>query len=154
MNFNQQQSRMVGIGLIALGIVAIFNLWWIVPVVLLAGGGAYLYTQRKRMGRNNEAVQFGFWGLGLAALYLTDLMFPGILVLAGLSLLMRGREHLVDARVQQLLGRFKRRQAAPATIDQTALQPAAPVASTPPAPVQSARPAEDHAAVGETVRLK
>jgi hypothetical protein len=146
---------MVGIGLIALGVVAIFNLWWIVPVALLAGGGIYLYHQRKQMGRAHEAVQFAFWGLGLAALYLTDLLFPGVLILVGLSLMMRGREQDVEARVQRVLGRFNRRQPAPTMSqpDQTTLQPTVPAA-----PVQqSARPAEsiqEQPAVGETVRLK
>ncbi len=150
MNFNQQQSRMVGIGLIALGVVAIFNLWWIVPVALLAGGGIYLYRQRKQMGRTNEAVQFGFWGLGLAALYLTDLIFPGVLILVGLSLMMRGREQSVEARVQRVLGRFSRRQPATVVNDQEQTAPSVPVQ-------QSARPAEtiqEQPAVGETVRLK
>jgi hypothetical protein len=154
-NFNQQQSRIAGISLIALGVVAIFNLWWIVPVGLLAGGGVYLYRQRKQMGRSREAVQFAFWGLGLAVLYLTDLIFPGVLILVGLSLLMRGREQDVEARVQRGLGRFNRRRSANAVNeqDQTALQ-----ATTMAAPVQqSARPAEtaqEQPAVGETVRLQ
>ena len=123
MNLNQQQTRYAGIALITLAVVIIFNLWGLIPVALLAGGGAMIYQRERSMGRTNSAVQAGLWGLGLALLYMLDFVLPGVLLLAGASLLLRGKEDQADARVQRVLSRMPRRRIAPV----------APAASTAPA---------------------
>jgi hypothetical protein len=112
MNLNTQQTRMLGIGLIALAVVIIFNLWSLIPVALLAGGGAYIYRRERSAGRINSAVQGGLWGIGLAVLYLIDFVLPGVLLLAGASLLLRGKEEQADVRVQSTLRRLPRRRIA------------------------------------------
>jgi hypothetical protein len=115
MNLNSQQTRIAGIGLIALAVVIIFNLWSLIPVVLLAGGGAYIYRREHSAGRINSAIQGGLWGFGLALLYLIDFVLPGILLLAGTSLLLRGKEEQADVRVQNTLRRLPRRRIAQST---------------------------------------
>lgn len=120
---NQQQTRYAGIALITLAVVIIFNLWGLIPVALLAGGGAMIYQRERSMGRTNSAVQAGLWGLGLALLYMLDFVLPGVLLLAGASLLLRGKEDQADARVQRVLSRMPHRRIAPV----------APAASTAPA---------------------
>ncbi len=111
MNLNQSQARMAGMILLALGVAAIFNLWWTIPAVLLAIGGVVIYRRQKSIGRTNEAVQGALWGLGLALLLLVDFIFPGVLLLGGASLLLRGHEAEAEARVLALVGRFSRRRA-------------------------------------------
>ena len=110
MNINQTQARYAGIALIAIGVVAIFNLWWLIPSALLATGGMVIYRRQKALGRNGEAVQAALWGLGLALLMLVDFLVPGVLLLGGASLLMRGREAEVEARALGVVGRFSRRR--------------------------------------------
>ncbi|NTV63572.1 MAG: hypothetical protein HGA65_08560, partial [Oscillochloris sp.] len=89
--------------LIVVGVVAILNVWWAIPPVLLAGGGVAIYQRQRSMGRTSEAVQAGLWGVGLAVLLLLHFLIPGVLLLAGASLLLRGRELEADQRVRQLL---------------------------------------------------
>lgn len=103
MNTNQQRTLYAGTALIGLGVVALLDLWWLVPVVLFAGVGYLVYTTRRSIGRYDEAVQGGLWGIGMALLWMIGI-FPGIILLAGASLIVRGRETQVDAKVQQLLG--------------------------------------------------
>ncbi|MCS6882870.1 MAG: hypothetical protein RMK84_17635 [Oscillochloridaceae bacterium] len=135
-----RQARIAGIVLIVLGIVALFNLWWLVPAALLALGGVVIYQRQRAIGRVGEAVQALLWGMGLAALLLADVIFPGVLILGGVSLLLRGREAGIDARLQTLVARFRRGPAMSAP------------QSVPPAPVtvidESERPATN-----ETIRL-
>ncbi len=100
------QTRLIGLILIAIGVVAIFRLWWLVPVVLLAGGGIVIYRRQRNLGRIDEAVQALLWGVGLALLSLFKLLWPGILILGGVSLLLRGREAEVEQRMWALLGQL------------------------------------------------
>lgn len=111
-NLNQNQTRNAGIVLLVLGIVFLFNLWWFVPAALLAGGGAFAYSRSRALGRRGEAVQGALWGFGLALLYLIGAIFPGILLLAGASLLLRGKEDAADARIQTALAQITRRRRA------------------------------------------
>ncbi|WP_322487968.1 hypothetical protein [Chloroflexus sp.] len=104
MSFQNDQTRLIGLLLVALGIVAIFKLWWLVPMALLAGGGIAIYRRQRSLGRTNEAVQALLWGVGLALLSLINLVWPGILVLGGVSLLLIGREAEVEQRMWALLG--------------------------------------------------
>jgi hypothetical protein len=135
-----RQTRITGIILIVLGIVAVFKLWWLLPAALLALGGAVIYRRQRAIGRVAEAVQALLWGVGLAALLLADFIFPGVLILGGVSLLLRGREGDMDARLRTMVARLRR---APAT--------SAPQ-SAPPPPVtviaENERPATN-----ETIRL-
>src|SRR3712207_1840086 len=105
MNTNQQRTVYAGIGLIVLGIFALTGFWWLLPTLLLAGGGYYIYTNQRSQGRLNEALVGGLWGVGLALTWLTGWWVAGVLLLAGATLLMRGREHQIDAAVQRVLGR-------------------------------------------------
>lgn len=114
MNLNQQQARYAGIALIVLGVVAVFNLWGLLPLALLAGGGYAIYRRQQALGRPNEAIQALLWGVGLAVLMALDAIWPGVLLLGGASLLLRGREAQAEQRVAVLLGQVTRRRA-PAT---------------------------------------
>jgi len=135
-----RQTRITGIILIVLGIVAIFKLWWLLPAALLALGGAVIYRRQRAIGRVAEAVQALLWGVGLAALLLADFIFPGVLILGGASLLLRGREGDIDARLRTMVARLRR---APAT--------SAPQSAPPPPVTVIAE--NERAATNETIRL-
>ena len=105
MNTNQQRTLYGGLALIGLGIFAAFGLWWLLPIALLAAVGATVYTQQRRAGRLAEAVQGGLWGVGLAIMLLFGFWWSGLVILAGISLLARGREQQFDAVAQRLIGR-------------------------------------------------
>jgi TM2 domain-containing membrane protein YozV len=141
-NINKRQTAFLGVFLIGLAIVAWLNLWWLIFPLILAAGGVVGYVVRRAIGRTSEAVQVGIWGVGLALLALTGFWFPGILLLAGASLLARGREERIDAAVQGNLGRVRARGSARAiTIQRVPVTP-----PTPPAPAEPP-------ATGETTRL-
>lgn len=142
MNLNQQRARYAGIALVILGVVAVFNLWWLVPAALLATGGVVIYRRQRAIGRRGEAVQALLWGMGLAVLLLADFIFPGVLILGGASLLLRGREAAADDRLQAIVARF-RRQRTPAVSAQ-------PVASPTRLPVEDTA---ERPATNETIRL-
>ncbi len=169
MNFNRQQNQYVGIALIIFGIFAVLRLWWLVLPLLFVGGGYYLYTQRRATGQINEAVQMGLWGLGLGLLFLADFIFPGVLLLAGASLLLRGNEAKADAWVQNLLPRITTLgQALSATFGNlvqgllvrfrngrgSSNVPSTYTNSTAMQPTKITIVEEERAATGETVRLK
>ncbi len=115
MSFKQDQARLIGLLLIALGIVSIFKLWWLVPIALLAGGGIAIYYRQRTLGSTAEAVQALLWGVGLALLSLFHLIWPGILVLSGISLLLIGREAMVDQWIWTLIGQVLSRNSHPPT---------------------------------------
>lgn len=117
MRIDNRQARFLGIILIALGIIAVFGLWELVLPATLAVGGWFMYVQRRQMGRTNEGVQFGLWGIGLALLLLVGMIpfFPGILVIVGASLLARGREQKIDQRIQRLTGQLQSGRRSPTT---------------------------------------
>lgn len=147
MNTTQQRTVYAGIALIAFGVVALLNLWWLIPVALFAGVGYLVYTTRRSIGRYDEAIQGGLWGFGMALLWMIGI-WPAIILLAGASLLVRGREMQVDAKVQQLLSQGR-----------AAIQ-ARRGASNTSAPIVPQRPSnitivttDDQPAVGETTRL-
>ncbi|MFO7167345.1 MAG: hypothetical protein DIU80_004880 [Chloroflexota bacterium] len=146
MNLDKRQPAAVGIFLIALGLVWWLDLWWLLWPGALIVGGAVAYIQRRAAGRVVEAVQAGLWGVGLGLLFLISFFWPGLLFLAGVSVLLRGREDQVDDRVQQLLGRMKQRGALrPVRSQQVPVTTYQPQAEQP----EVARPP----AVGETTRL-
>jgi hypothetical protein len=95
------------------------------------------------MGRTIEAVQGGLWGVGLALLFLTGFVWPGLLFLAGASILVRGREQQLDDQVQRLLGRASRRPG-------TAITPV----TTQHVPISTYQPPVETVAMGETTRLR
>lgn len=100
MNLNRQRSVALGIALIGLGIVWWLNLWALIWPGALVAAGVLAYTQRRSIGRTVEAVQAGLWFVGLALLFLIHFIFPGILFLAGASVLIRGRETRIDEYIQ------------------------------------------------------
>jgi len=140
LNLNQKQTRVAGIALIALGVVAVFHLWWAIPSVLLAAGGVAIYRRQRGIGRTGEAVQGALWGVGLAVLLLVHFVFPGVLLLGGASLLLRGRELEADQRAQHMLANLSSRRAA---------APAQPAAQQSKVTIVSDQPT-----TGETVRLR
>jgi hypothetical protein len=153
MNLNKQPTAALGVFLIGLGLVWWLNLWSLLLPAALLIGGVVAYQQRRRMGRTIEAVQVGMWGVGLALLFMLGFVWPGILFLAGVSVLMRGREDRVDAYVQQAAARARRRTAARAVPSQRVEISAAPPA--PIAPPAQPTPVERPSAptTGETTRL-
>jgi hypothetical protein len=153
MNFNKQPSMALGAFLIALGIVWWLHLWALLLPAALLIGGVVAYQQRRRLGRTVEAVQVGLWGVGLALLFMLHFIWPGVLFLAGASVLVRGRETNVDAYVQNALAQARRRpttaQASPTQhVPITTSQPA-PLTQSQPQPVASERKTN----TGETTRL-
>ncbi len=148
MRIDNRQARFLGITLIALGIIAVFGLWELVLPATLAAGGWFMYVQRRQMGRTNEAVQFGLWGVGLALLLLVDMLpfFPGILVVAGASLLARGREQKIDQRVQRLTGQLQSGRRSPTA-------PRAQDVPVHQSYVQPQETEEDASSTGKTIRL-
>lgn len=113
MNLSTPQAKYVGIALIILGIVAVLKFWWLIPIVAFIAAGSWGYRQRKALGRNNEAVQAALWGGGLAVLWLVHFLFPGVLLLAGASLLLRGHEEKLERRVSALIETLRRRNNLP-----------------------------------------
>ena len=152
MNLNQQQTRYAGIAVIVFGIVAVFNLWWLIPSALLVGGGAVIYQRQRASGRTGEAVQALLWGVGLAVLMLADFVFPGVLLLGGASLLLRGREPQADARVQATVARFARRRTPAVTATPAMSAPQAPVAQ--PQQRVTIVNSTEQPSTSETVRLR
>jgi hypothetical protein len=115
MNPNKQQTAAIGAFLIVLGLVMWLHLWWLVAPGALVAGGVLAYRQRRRIGRPVEAVQALMWCFGLALIFLSH-FWLGVLFLAGLSLLLRGRELQIDAMIQQALTQARTRRAPSRTI--------------------------------------
>lgn len=113
MNMEKRQTAILGGLLIILGVVWVFNLWWLLPPAVLATAGVAAYVQRRRLGRVAEGVQVALWAIGMAILLLVGFVFPGVLFLAGLSLLTRGREGNIDARIQELVAQVQLRAPKP-----------------------------------------
>src|SRR5258706_4466791 len=102
MNLNTRQPAALGALLIVFGLVMWLHLWWLVAPGALVAAGVLAYRQRRLLGRPVEAVQALLWCFGLALLFVTH-FWIGVLVLAGLSLLLRGRGLMVDAAIPQTL---------------------------------------------------
>jgi hypothetical protein len=110
MNPNKRQSAAIAIFLIGLGLVIWLNLWWLLWPGALVAGGVLAYRERRRLGRTAEAVQVGLWCFGLAVVVLLH-FWPGVLLLAGTSLLLRGREAQVDDTIQRMVAQARSRRA-------------------------------------------
>jgi hypothetical protein len=104
-HFNAHQTRYIGISLLVIGLVAVLNLWWLLPVVALSAVGVYIYRRQRAIGRTNEAVQALLWGVGLGVLSMIG-FFPWVLLLGGVSLLLRGNEQQVDTRLSASLNQM------------------------------------------------
>ena len=154
MNLNRQPSVAVGVFLIALGLVWWLNMWSLLLPAALLAGGVVAYQQRRRMGRTVEGVQVGLWGIGLALLFMLHFVWPGVLFLAGASILMRGRETNVDAYVQNVVAQARRRSS-PAARPTPSLR--VEITTHQPAPITPAQPrptvSESSSSTGETTRL-
>src|SRR3954469_19092595 len=112
MNPNKRQSAAIGIFLIRLGLMTWFHLWSLLWPRALAAAGVLAYRERRRIGRPIEAVQAALWCIGLSALLLLALVWPGVVFPAGASLLIRGRETEVDAAIQRTVAQTRSRRAA------------------------------------------
>jgi len=155
MNINKQPSVALGAFLIALGVVWWLNLWSLLLPAALLIGGAVAYQQRRSLGRTIEAVQVGLWGVGLALLFLLHFLWPGVLFLAGASILLRGRESQADSYVQNALAQLGRRSGRAARPVPTQHVPIA--TQQPPTPIVPNTPQHTNVetpAVGETTRLR
>ena len=143
MNPNNRKTAAIGGLLIVLGLVWWLNLWWLVWPGALVAGGVLAYRQRRLMGRPIEAVQAALWCFGLALVFLTH-FWVGVIFLAGLSLLLRGRELQADAAIQQAVSQARARRTAPRpiTTQQVPITTQAPPASEYQAPT-----------TGDTTRL-
>jgi hypothetical protein len=108
MNANKRQSAVMGIFLIAVGLVWWLNLWWLLLPGALVIAGAMGYLQRRAAGRMAEGMQAALWGVGLGLLFLIGFVWPGILFLAGASVLLNGREAQVESYAQSALSRVRR----------------------------------------------
>lgn len=102
------QNIMIGILLVVFGLVAWLNLWWALLPAALIIGSVYGYAQRRNQGKTAEAVQLGLWGIGLGVLFLLNFFWPGVLLLLGASMLVRGREHTIAEFMPLLAGRVLR----------------------------------------------
>ena len=151
MNLNKQPTVAMGVFLIGLGLVWWLNLWSLLLPAALIVGGVVAYQQRRRLGRTIEAVQVGLWGVGLALLFLVGFVWPGILFLAGASVLIRGREDRVDLYVQQAAARLRRPRMAAHAVPAQRVE----ITTSQPAPIAPAQPAarETRPTTGETTRL-
>lgn len=133
MNGQKNQTVVLGATLIGLGVVWWLNLWWLVAPAALVGAGIVGYNYRRQLGRPVEAVQAGLWCIGLALILVLN-FWAGLLLLAGASILIRGREETIDARVQQTIGQARsRRLRRPAT----SLQPPVVIEQQPATPPNS-----------------
>lgn len=152
MNLDTQRSIKVGAFLIVLGLVWWLRLWFLIWPGALVVAGILAYTQRRSLGRTVEAVQAGFWCIGLALLFLTGFLFPGILFLVGGSILMRGHEFQVDAYVQNL---FTRSRALQRSNVHTIPSQQVPISSQQVTiyPNNTQNPPSDEATTGQTMRL-
>jgi hypothetical protein len=152
-NFNKQPSVALGAFLIGLGVVWWLHLWSLLLPAALLIGGVVAYQQRRRMGRTIEGVQVGLWGVGLALLFMLHFIWPGVLFLAGASVLMRGRETNVDAYVQNAITQARRRTTAARSTPTQHV----PITTSQPAPLPQAQPQpavrESKSNTGETTRL-
>jgi hypothetical protein len=143
MNPNKRQTAAIGVFLIALCLVMWLHLWWLVAPAALVAGGILAYRQRRQIGRPVEAVQALLWCFGLALLFLSH-FWLGVLFVAGLSLLLRGRELQVDSMIQQALTQARTRRASPRTITTQQV----PISAPPAAPGEY-----DASSTGQTTRL-
>ena len=109
MNASKRQGAVLGIFLIAIGLVWWLNLWWLLLPGALMIGGAAGYLQRRAAGRTAEGMQLALWGIGLGLLFLLGFVWPGILFLAGASVLLNGREAQVESYAQNALARVRNR---------------------------------------------
>ena|SRR5690348_1980228 len=153
MNFNKQPSVALGAFLIGLGVVWWLHLWSLLLPAALLIGGVVAYQQRRRMGRTVEGIQVGLWGVGLGLLFMLHFIWPGVLFLAGASMLVRGREANVDTYVQNALSQARRR---PAVARPTPTQHV-PITTSQPVPLSPSQPhpvvTESKSSTGETTRL-
>ena len=153
MNLNKQSTVAAGAILIGLGVVVLFNLWSLIFPAALVVGGVVGYQQRRRMGRMNEGVQVGLWGVGLGLLFLLHFFWPGVLFLAGASVLTRGREDRIDAYAQRAITQFGQRSRPAARPTPAQHVPISTTYPQPLPPVAQPKAEVERPATGETTRL-
>jgi hypothetical protein len=150
---NSQRNLYAGIALVVLGALFLTGTGWLLPVLVFAGGGAYLYQTQRRAGNLEKALIGGLWGVGLALTWLTGAWIAGLMLLGGLTLLLRGREQRVDTAVQRYLG-----QAQSIVQSRRAPRPAATSVQNPPVSTRPSSPVtiihDEAPTTGDTTRLR
>jgi 4-amino-4-deoxy-L-arabinose transferase-like glycosyltransferase len=142
MNTNPRRTAVLGIFLIALGFIWWMNLWWLLLPAALVAGGVIGYLQRRAAGRMDEALHSALWGVGLGILFLAQFVWPGILFLAGGSILLRGREAQIQTFVEQQAARARGR-----------IRPSRPAERVPVETVPSSAVPIQAVPIGDTTRL-
>jgi hypothetical protein len=107
LNTTNRQTVIMGVFLIALGVVWWLNLWSLLLPAAMIVAGVVGYLQRRSAGRKDEAIQAALWGIGMGLLFLAGFVWPGVLFIAGASILLRGREAQVEASVRQAITRVR-----------------------------------------------
>ncbi len=108
-NIENRRAMALGGALLGLGLVWALNLWWLLLPASLVAAGVIGYRERRKIGRHDEAIQAGLWGTGLAMIVLLGAWLPGLLILGGTSLLLRGRETAMFDRLLAWVGLLLRR---------------------------------------------
>lgn len=93
----------LGVGILLIGIGTLFMLRgqvdffpWVLAIIGIAG-----IPEALSRGRNWAAWQGVFWLIGLAVLFAADILWPGILILAGGSMLLRALTATKKAQVRE-----------------------------------------------------
>lgn len=115
----------LGVGILLIGIGTLFMLRgqvdffpWVLVVIGIAG-----IPEALSRGRNWAAWQGVFWLIGLAVLFAADILWPGILILAGGSMLLRALTATKKAQVRE-------EDVAREPVTTAALPPVLPTAAT------------------------
>ncbi|MFO7696399.1 MAG: hypothetical protein R6X16_04490 [Anaerolineae bacterium] len=103
MKTNRENALSMGLFLIGIGLIFLLpgvGFWpWILVVLAIAG-----LPNALSRGRDWMAWQSTFWLIGLALLFAFDVLWPGVLLLAGVSVLFGGlrlRHHLSGASADE-----------------------------------------------------
>ncbi|MBC8075068.1 MAG: hypothetical protein H7Y32_03250 [Chloroflexales bacterium] len=148
-----QRTVYAGVALIVLGALFLTGMGGLLPALALAGGGVYLYQTQRRAGSVDKALVGGLWGVGLALIWLTGAWLAGLLLLGGLTVLMRGREQRVDATVQRYMA-----QGQAIVQSRRAQRPTTPAVQSPPVITRQPSPVtiiqDDVPTTGDTTRLR
>lgn len=103
MNMRNAPWRLVGIMLLISAVLLLFGAAGLLVPFWLIGLGLFMWRRQRRLGRVVQGVHIGVWGIGLALSLLLHLdWIIALLLLAGSSFLLRGREHTFDGMAQTL----------------------------------------------------
>ena len=99
----RRSADSMGVGILLIGIGTLFMLRdrvdffpWVLAIIGIAG-----IPEALSRGRNWAAWQGVFWLIGLAVLFAADILWPGILILVGGSMLLRALTTTKRAQVRE-----------------------------------------------------